>query len=266
MDTENISARVIRVREQNGLSKAKFARKLGMKDHQIRDMERGKTSPTVEMIRRVVEHFQVDADWLIAGSGDMAAEKSPLYETPMSDMDDEELVAELRRRLEKPGARIEREPVLVWGDQSKVRQEEALGNFRAVPLMADAAAAGHGRVVEEEIESWAVIHSSVVPEGHEVRAVRVEGESMSPLLPEGTIVAVDFNRADPREADGRIVAARREGEVVVKWWCRHDGHIMLESQNPAWAPIYVEPGEEEGALLGQVVWAWQDLRQARRRH
>lgn len=40
--------------------------------------------------------------------------------------------------------------------------------------------------------------------------------------------------------------------------------MVLESENPAWSPIYLDPGEEADALIGQVVWAWQDLREIKR--
>ncbi|MFP4029566.1 MAG: helix-turn-helix transcriptional regulator [Candidatus Brocadiia bacterium] len=156
------------------------------------------------------------------------------------------------------------EPTLVWGDRAKVEQTEALENYRAVPLMGSAAAAGHGRVIDEEIESWAIIHESIVPEGHEVRAVRVEGDSMEPLLPEGTIIAVDCSVNDPASVDGHIALAQRDSEVVIKWWMCHDHCVTLESENSTYGAIVLEPGEEEHALIGKVVWAWQDLRDLRR--
>lgn len=257
MATRTISDRLVEIRHEMGLSQAKWAKELGLKPHQIRDMERGKTSPSVEMLRRVSENFAVDTDWLLCGeqqsSGKSQAEK----------MDNDALIRELRRRLSNKSGKTK--PVVVWGEQNSDEGGQLTEQYRSVPLMRDAAAAGHGRVVSDDIEGWAVIHESVVPKGHEVRAVRVDGDSMTPLLPSGTIVAVDFDLMDPREANGRIVAARQDEDVMIKWWHIRDDYVALESQNPAYPPIYLSGDEMDRALLGQVVWAWQDLRDVRRR-
>jgi SOS-response transcriptional repressor LexA len=84
---------------------------------------------------------------------------------------------------------------------------------------------------------------------------------MIPTLTDGTIVAVDRTRRDPREANGRIVCAQSEGGCAIKRWRVTGSHVILESDNPAYAPIVLEPDEvDAGALLGVVIWAWVDLR------
>jgi SOS-response transcriptional repressor LexA/DNA-binding Xre family transcriptional regulator len=63
-------------------------------------------------------------------------------------------------------------------------------------------------------------------------ALRVEGDSMSPVLPDGTIVYVAGGEYPER---GDLVAAkiRETGQVVVKKYHRKDNVIRLESINPA---------------------------------
>ncbi len=59
--------RLRQTRENLKLSRAEFAIKLGLNSHQIRDMEIGKQSVTLEICRKVEEIFSVSARWLETG-------------------------------------------------------------------------------------------------------------------------------------------------------------------------------------------------------
>lgn len=245
------------IRQDRGWTQQELANAIGgTKPSVISNYENEHHYPNALWIQRFVKATGADVEWLIHGG----RRTSDTNKQPEEQVDDSKLLRLLRKRL-RTTRPVDSSPVMVWQHESNVAPHEALEQYRTVPLMRDAAAAGHGRVVEEQVEGWAVIHASVVPDGHEVRAVRVEGDSMTPLLPSGTIVAVDFDMMDPREADGRVVAARRDEDVVIKWWRLRDDHISLESQNPAYPPIYLTGEEADRALLGRVVWAWQDFRE-----
>lgn len=63
------------------LSRAEYADKIGMKSYQIRDMERGRTDPSVEMLVSVIEKFDVDTEWLLGGTANRVAETGMEYVT-----------------------------------------------------------------------------------------------------------------------------------------------------------------------------------------
>nr|WP_303652731.1 S24 family peptidase [Paludisphaera mucosa] len=90
-------------------------------------------------------------------------------------------------------------------------------------------------------------------------AVRAVDESMSPILPKGSIVAIDRSLTDPRELRGKIVAARLEGEVMIRWLDLSGRHVILRP-NHAGPDHPLVPVEIDDApadfLIGRVVWSW----------
>jgi hypothetical protein len=99
---------------------------------------------------------------------------------------------------------------------------------------------------------------------HDLRAVRVGGASMEPLIPEGSVVVLDL--ADRDFVDGRIYAvAVDEGGVemvaTVKRVRRMDGAFVLWPENSAYSP-QIARGDWPDICVGRVVWLWRSLERA----
>jgi repressor LexA len=78
--------------------------------------------------------------------------------------------------------------------------------------------------------------------------LRVVGESMRGAgILDGDLLAV---HRTPEAFDGRIVVARLDGEVTVKRLRRRGGEIRLLPENPAYAPIVVDPERTEFSIEG----------------
>ncbi|MBN1459538.1 MAG: LexA family transcriptional regulator [Armatimonadetes bacterium] len=78
--------------------------------------------------------------------------------------------------------------------------------------------------------------------------VKIEGDSLYPLILEGDYVAV---RKTSTATPGDIVVARYEDDTVVKRYAgRRGGRITLESVNPLYPPLAPDNVE----ILGVVVW------------
>jgi repressor LexA len=84
--------------------------------------------------------------------------------------------------------------------------------------------------------------------------LRVEGDSMTGAgIDDGDLIAV---HRTPVADVGRIVVARLDDEITVKRLAKDaDGHWLLRSENPAYAPIRVEPTLREFAIEGLYVGA-----------
>ena len=84
-------------------------------------------------------------------------------------------------------------------------------------------------------------------------ALRVVGDSMTPLLHSGDVVLVDLDRQVP---PGAVAVARHPDHgSVVKRLVRTDGdRWRLVSLNPAYPPLELPP--DSGTLLGPVVLRW----------
>lgn len=67
MDT--INNRVKNIRERFGFNQTEFSAKLDLKQSHLSFIESGKKEVTTKMISRLVERFNVSADWLFTGKG-----------------------------------------------------------------------------------------------------------------------------------------------------------------------------------------------------
>ena len=81
-------------------------------------------------------------------------------------------------------------------------------------------------------------------------AIRVAGDSMEPLLRDGDEILVDRTPRPPR--DGIHVVRIEDALLVKRVQTGVPGQIVLESENPAYRPILLRPGEVE--VIGRVVW------------
>lgn len=102
-----------------------------------------------------------------------------------------------------------------------------------IPLLRDSAAAGIGRRINDaDIEDVLHLPYSLCPNPKQTRALRVVGDSMSPILEDGYIVAIDVTVVDPARLYGRMVAARGPDEgVTIKWLRKIENDVLLVPQH-----------------------------------
>ena len=135
--------------------------------------------------------------------------------------------------------------------------EEARKNFLYVPLLRDPTAAGTPRVVDEnEIETILAVHRSFAPPGAALVALRVSGQSMSPILEDGYVVVVDTAQTEAKRLKGQIVVARSEGEVTVKWLRAMGRSYLLVPQNVSGRYELQELKEGDGWGIVGCVLHW----------
>jgi Peptidase S24-like len=122
----------------------------------------------------------------------------------------------------------------------------------AAPLAELGVAAGTGReLFDEPCDAWVALPDGL-PAARYV-ALRVVGDSMTPLLHSGDVVLVDLDAGVPA---GAIAVARHpdHGSVVKRVLPAAGGVLRLVSLNPAYPSLELPPGA--GALLGPVVLRW----------
>ena len=136
-------------------------------------------------------------------------------------------------------------------DIGRTRESE---DFLAVPRLALDASAGPGAVSAEEISFDSFRFSrrwlrEMGLDGAKLSAIRVEGDSMEPLLRSGDEIFVDRNK---RAGEGIHVVRIGDALHVKQVQASAPGRIKLISANDAYAPI--ELGGEEVEIIGRVVW------------
>ncbi|HEY4358251.1 MAG TPA: XRE family transcriptional regulator [Acidobacteriaceae bacterium] len=132
----------------------------------------------------------------------------------------------------------------------------SLPPLRLVKQLRDSVAAGTPRATDEsQIERMLPFALDFFPGGGELYALKVSGDSMAPIVPDGYIVIVDTSRRDPKKLLKHMVAAR-EGDGVTIKWLRNDGDIyMLVPQHTSIDyPVRIMRPEGDFSIVGEVVY------------
>ena len=177
--------REVREKVEGPRGKLRFARKIGESHSNVSRYERGRTIPG-HVLARVAVEYGVSAQWLLTGKGPMfrqtRADAIRALEVTMPPPDPEGVP----RRAFGPGE---------------------LSEFCVLPLLRDPTAAGPGRrITEHDVEGPAVIHRAWCPHPTRTDYVRVKGDSMEPVIPDGAIVTIDKSYTSPDSALGHVVA------------------------------------------------------------
>ncbi len=135
-----------------------------------------------------------------------------------------------------------------------LRQAES-GEWVEVPRLDLGASAGPGRVAggEAAFDTFRFSRRWLEEQGLTralLSALRVEGDSMEPLLNDGDEILVD--RAPRPFRDGLHVVRLGDTLMVKRVASAGPGRIALLSQNFAYPPV--EVAAEEVAIIGRVVW------------
>ncbi|MEO6810403.1 MAG: S24 family peptidase, partial [Isosphaeraceae bacterium] len=210
--------------------------------------ETGVTVPA-EVLLAFIDQTGTNPHWLLNGEG-------PKYRHGLEDMVLSELTPEqlIRRGLEK----LEETPNEVVLIAPENLPEESVSDFVAVGLVSLASLGGESSS-SSRIEGYILAYRQWIPHPRETVAVLLDDDAMYPILPAGSVVAIDRAVRDPQQLQGRLVAARVEGPAMVRWLDISGRHLIFRPNQPSREhPIIpVELDQHSAApIVGQVVWSW----------
>ena len=234
--------KIAALRARLKLSQVKLAARLSVSQVAVSRWEKGSREPGADIcvaLGRLAEGRERWYWWQRAG---------------FSPEDYEKGLEDLSRLSPRTEVRVEVQPargaLRQQGDRLK-KQPDLVG----IPLLKDAAAAGSPRLIEEsQIEDTIFGWRRQCPHPEDMVAIKIDGDSMSPVLEQGYIAVVDTAAHDAQKLIGRMVAARDpEGAVTIKWLRRVEGKLMLLPQHTSlrFQPIFLNP---EWGIVGEVVW------------
>lgn len=235
-DRGTVGERLRSVRAELGLNQSDLAEEVGITQSSVAAYESDKRPPPLPVLLALEHQLRINHEWVLEGEGERFT-----------------------------GVRPAR-PLIVTSPEElrSLHRLEGEDRYYAVPYLRDPAAAGAGLIMEEQVEGYCIIHQRVAPHPETIRCVRISGDSMAPTLTDGSIVAVDITPIPLRNLQGRIVCSRtHEGGVVIKRLRVRNHFALLFSDNEdqrTFPPIVVDLRELPDPVIGQVIWAWVDLR------
>jgi len=251
--------------------KKDFAERAGLTPTQLSNILSDKGSLGLQVLEKIADASDASLEWLVHGRGPRDRERLEGFAVTNLDletaklMDPDVLVDALKYRLGHVQAQAQSaiavSPTFVFqGGKHGERDVEAIEGarwrerFSAVPLMADHAAAGPpSEISDTDVESFAIVYSDWVKGPGPHTAVRIQGQSMEPRIPDGSICGLDHGPRDLKDLLGRIVAARIEDKITIKTLRSAGNRCILLPDNPAFDPIALD---DEDAIIALVTWWW----------
>jgi len=225
-----------------------LARRLNLPARTWYNYETGVTVPA-EVLLAFIEQTGANPTWLLNGEG-------PRYRNSHEDRLISEMtpVELIRRGLEK----LERSASEVVVVAPENLPSEEASEFVAIGLYPPSALGG-AVLDPARVEGHVLAYRHWLPHPSQTIATRLTDDAMHPILPAGSIVAIDRTVTDPTRLQGQIVAACPDGTPMIRWLDVHGRHLILRPNHNVgrdYPLIPVEFDSQGPVIIGQVVWSW----------
>jgi phage repressor protein C with HTH and peptisase S24 domain len=146
------------------------------------------------------------------------------------------------------------------GPRGQVRGADAVtvpGDYLFVPRYHVRIPAGRGRpLASDQVVDYLAFKADWVQrrlsaDPRNLILVEAIGDSMAPTFDDSDLLLVDLGQ--PRFRQDGVYVLKRDGELAVKrLQRRHDGRIVIRSDNPAYESVTIEPTRV--GVIGRVIW------------
>ena len=134
---------------------------------------------------------------------------------------------------------------------------ELASDFAAVSLY-PLSEIGKNLLDSSRIEGYIMAYRQWLPNPAQTIGVRMTDDAMHPILPIGSVVAIDRSMTNPLLLHGRIVAACPEGVPIIRWLDVSGRHMILrpnqQGREYPLVPVDLEdPGSGADPRAGRLV-------------
>jgi hypothetical protein len=230
-----------------------LARRLNLPARTWYNYETGVTVPA-EVLLAFIDQTGANPVWLLSGEG--GKYRRGQEDAGLANLTPIELI---RRGLEK----LEQGP----GDVVVVAPENLPGEFKSefiavslVPMRE----LTRDEIDLSKVEGYIMAYRQWLPNPGVTVGVRLTDDAMYPILPAGSVVAIDRSKRDIASLQGRMVAACPEDQPMIRWLDLSGRHLILRPNQPSrehpLIPVELD-GQSENLIIGQVVWSWSRFSQ-----
>jgi SOS-response transcriptional repressor LexA len=238
--------RVLALREQLGLTQAAFASRLHYSAMALSRWERGTHEPPAQCYIQLGNIAgEPDCWWFWARAGFKNTDLSRIFP---------EGHGELR------SAKFPALEIVAAGGHKRISKIPIKTRLVAIPVL-DVHAGTHGAAGDAVLDLDTVPVSEMLaapdvwcPNPEQTNCLRVRGSSMSPLISENDIVAVDCAQTDPKQLSGKIIVTWQEDQgLVLSRFLLVNGTQLLESENREYEPVKLGKNRN-WRIIGRVLW------------
>ncbi len=216
----DISGKLKEIRKAMGLSQKDMANKLGVSFRTYQNWEYGERTPPAWLMVKLIRDLRVNPEWLFLDKGDIFISKE--YERWQEDV-------------------------------LKHSKELRPVDYRYIPIVGYVSA-GVPKEGQEEHLGWMMVELTSPAD----KALIVDGDSMEPTIPKGSVVAIKPVSVWELK-NGDVVVVRLDGEHALKRVYFDKRKIILRSDNPKYKDIIVDPKQAELIIEGKAIKVQMNL-------
>ena len=210
----DINERIVSARTRLGISQSELARIVGVSPQTVQQWESGETSPRPSRYKGLANALHVTEQWLVFGVGGLRP-----IEKGRQDRDNITQGPDIRGRV----------PLISWTTAG--HWSEIVDNFQP-----------------GDAEDWIATTAKVGPRAY---ALRIRGDSMEPVIPDGSVVIVDPDIApDHRKI---VIVRQNNDEATCKRLVYEGGKPYLKPENPRYPVIEMTDDAVICGVVKQIV-------------
>jgi SOS-response transcriptional repressor LexA len=238
--------KILRLRHSMGLTQSAFASRLHYSAMALSRWERGTHEPPAQAYIQIGNLIgEPESSWFWQRAGFKSSDLS-------------KMVPEGRGILRKSS--FPDFEIVAAGSHKKNTNGLHKARLVAIPVLA-AHAATHGGKGDQALDLDDIpVHEMIAapsvwcPHPAMTTCLRVRGESMSPMINDNDIVAVDRSATDPTELSGKIVVSwQRENGLTLSRFLLVNGVQLLESENRDYEAVKLGKNRN-WRIIGKVLW------------
>ena len=187
---------------------------------------------------RIARYANVSMEWLLTGKGSKelfaatVREKEAIYKIPQIIVTS----AEKKESL-----------------QNQISDSECI----SIPIISESVAVRDPSNIEDkDIERFAWVRKTWVKRGHTYRCLRAQCNDMHPIISNGFVIAIDLNENNPLELENKIVAARYNSRIAIRYLQLAEKEYVLLPNDTRKHKSIVIPKTKPNHIIGEVAWWW----------
>jgi len=222
---------------------SEFARKCGVSEGTVRSWRKCESDPSRKRLITIAEAFDISLVWLATGEGEMR----PNEAYPLT----------IQHSVQEPAPSVR-------AKQNTEDRPDTWDSFALVPVYDVQASAGHGSLVESELQtgqlafkkSW--LKEKGLQVGH-LAIITAKGDSMEQTICDGDTLLVD-TRVD-KIIDDSIYIVQADHHLIVKRLQQDfDGSVFVISDNPRYEKRHLNPEQAKNLkIAGRVCWYGHEI-------
>ncbi|PHI32747.1 phage repressor protein C [Budvicia aquatica] len=222
-----------------GITQSSLAEKIGVSQATIQKIVTGRTLRTAFLLP-IAKALNIRPEWLAEGVGEMRE-------------------TSIKQRDGVPMSELVEIPIITWDSSDPLENDEVeIPFYKSIEL-----AAGNGRCVNEDYNGFKLRFSKATlrrygAEAKYAAAFPVSGDSMAPVIPNGSTVTIDRNHT--KIVDGGIYVIEQDELFRVKLLYRQPGgKLIIRSYNSSEFPdetADIDTVKIIGRVINWSVMAW----------